>query len=133
MREYVVCELETPGENEGEIFGYWFLYQQEPGDLFTLPELRWYIREKGVEPAIFNDIDGIHHIYMNAYINTVITHFSEELIYKAIDIIDLKSYIDQKHHENIDVKLSQRQSELIELIDQSSLNDNPILQIFHLK
>ena len=133
LGNYLMCDFDIPGEEEGSFYGYSIVYNQETQSLFTLPELRWYIRENGTEAAIFNDIDGIHHIYMANYTNTPITHFTEKMICKAFDIIDLKSYIEDKTHEEIEVKLPKRQAELIELVEKSELEDNPIVQIFHLK
>ena len=130
LGDYLVCNLTTPGEEEDEIVGLSIIYNQETGDLF---KLGCFIYGNSVETAIYNDVDGIHHIYMSSSVNISITHFSEDLIYKAIDMIDLKSYIEEDLHKDIKVKMPQKQNKLIELIQKSSIDDNPILQIFHLK
>ena len=131
--DYVVCNMDIPTENEGEFIGKWVFYNKRDQKILTLPNLPWYFEEDEVEPAIYNDVDGIFHIYMNAYTNRLKTHVSEEVIYKVTDLIDLKQYIEEGNQSAHTVKFPEKQKELIELIRNSSENDNPILQIFYVR
>ncbi len=131
--KYIVCNLDMPGEEEDEIIGKWIFFDKQNQKMFTLTELPWYIRESSLEPAIYNNIDGIFHVYMNDYTNHLKTHVTEDLIYKATDIIDLKTYIENNHQSDHEVIFPEKQKELIDMIKNSSENDNPILQIFHIK
>ena len=131
---YLICNMDMPTKNEGEYIGKWILFNKSNQEILTLTDLPWYFRnDLEPEPAIYNNIDGIFHIYMNEYTNHLKTHVTENLIYKATEIFDLKEYIDNDHQLEHDVVFPDKQKELIDLIKNSSENDNPILQIFHLK
>ena len=80
------------------------------------------------EGAIYNDIDGFFNIEVKLFSLT-----PEKYIVNDLTIIDLKEYIDNEDYLENDIKFPGKRKELVDLVNSSSEDDNPILQVFHLK
>ena len=80
--------------------------------------------------GVYNDIDGLYNVGIRSF-SSVSTH--EKHIVNNLEIIDIKEYINKEYHLENDIKFHTKRKELFDLINSSSEDDNPILQIFHLK
>lgn len=104
---------------------YDLVYNKITGNFFTLTLLKTYNVENTKEAALFNDVDGFYHVRL--------LKTPEEYICKPLEIMDLKEYIKNESHLENEVLFPDKGLELIDLVNNSSDEDNPILQIFHLK
>jgi len=125
---------------------YNHLYNKTSGEKFKLSSLEVYVKksksqmgapikktgqEEGpyqIKEGIYNDIDGFYNIGIRTFPRT-----PEKYIINDLEIIDLKEYVENERHLKNKINSPAKQQELVELVKNSSENDNPILQIFHLK
>ena len=124
------------------------LYNKNTKEIFSLNELPTYepdsimneddgqnIMMKNPNPkmlcALYNDIDGFYHLKMDN--RQIDDHYINNIIYRKYDVNDLKEFINKGHHLKQNVKFPEKRDELTKIIMNSSEDDNPVLQIFHLK
>lgn len=101
------------------------IYNKETDKKYNLALQNIYDDNNTRKPAIFNDIDGFYHLQWYAT--------PEKYICKALEIFELKEYIDNEYHLEHEILFPEKRQELVNLVKNSSENDNPILQIFYLK
>ncbi len=73
----------------------------------------------------FNDIDGIGEVWIP-------TETVEGYIADHLQIIDLKEMLENKDF-NTEILFPERQKQLIKLIEESDVEDNAIIRLFHVK
>ena len=74
--------------------------------------------------GIHNDVDG--------FFSVVFTQAMDNKFADVIDIIDAIDLLDQNKYTD-QVKFTEKQQELIQLINDSDVEDNPIVRIFRFK
>ena len=119
--DYFNIVMSTP-KNEKS---YNFIFDKKSKENFKLTKQKNYDEDNTKSGAIYNDIDGFYNIRLR--------ETPEIYICNNLEIIDLKDYLENEYHLENDVKFPKKRQELVDLINSSSEDDNPILQIFHLK
>lgn len=101
------------------------VYNKSTGEIFKLKKYPPCLPDTLGRRFFFNDIDGIIHP----------TYFlpDQNLCVQSCEIIDLKNWMDRNCIDNPDINFPSKRKEFVDLINASDEEDNPILQIFHLK
>jgi len=109
--------VQRPGGN--------LLYNKSSGELYQLKKYPPCPPDTISRRMFFNDIDGIVHP-RNLYP-------SKNLWVNSYEIIDLMEFIENDCVDNPDIKFPAKRDELLRLVKESKEEDNPILQIFHVR
>ncbi|MCX6225435.1 MAG: 6-bladed beta-propeller [Bacteroidia bacterium] len=109
--------------------GGYMVYSKSAGDLFLLKKYTVSRNNKTFQrEQVLNDIDGM--------INPGNPSFwpeDQEFLVQSHEVIEMKDYIENGRQEPSAIKFPNRRKQFIDLIKASKVDDNPILQIFHLK
>jgi hypothetical protein len=101
------------------------VYNKSTGEIFKLKKYPPCPPDTLGRRYFMNDIDGIIHPS---------TLFADQnLCIHSFEIIDLKNWMNSNCVDNPEIKFPSKRQEFVELINASNEEDNPILQIFHLK
>ncbi|TSA31689.1 MAG: hypothetical protein D4R64_17695, partial [Porphyromonadaceae bacterium] len=101
------------------------VYQKETGELFRPKPKNCCTLPKGYPQLIHNDIDG--------FLPVSPAPTQDGFLVATYGLIYLKQCLVDGCPLKAEIKFPDKRKELIDLINNSKDDDNPILQIFHLK
>lgn len=101
------------------------VYNKSNGEIFRLRKYPPCPPDTVGRRLMINDIDGINHPMILRVKNGLGAIYHQ--------VIDLKEAISGKCPEVKEIRFPEKRQELIDLVKKSKDDDNPILQIFHLK
>ena len=104
------------------------VFDKKTGVLFTLPKINDCRIKRTYPYGIINDIDGLKPFW--AFTGMYIRDNS---FMEMHHIIDLKEYFKTECFQNAELVIPHYRDKLSNLIEQSDINDNPIIRILHLK
>ena len=109
--------------------GGYMVYSKTGNDLFLLKKYTIARNNKTFQrEQVLNDIDGM----INPG-NPAFWPENQEFLIQSHEVIDMKDYLENGSVEPSAIKFPDRRKQFIDLIKSSKVDDNPILQIFHLK
>jgi len=120
--EYLILEA----NQSDKLYGI-LIYNKTSGELFSLAKYKLPAPYIYPMPQFINDIDGI----INP--SRVFKNISNDLLFYSHEIIGLKDLVAKDSLGFDQPKFPEKRKEFIELIQKSGEDDNPVLQIFHLK
>jgi hypothetical protein len=119
--------------NESENSYGILIYEKSSGDLFNLAKYMLPPPYQFRQPQFINDIDGIINPPQLSGRMGRDGNMDRELMAYAREITELKSLLEKDSLGFNEPKLPEKRTEFIRLINSSKIDDNPILQVFHLK
>jgi len=121
---FLTVVAEPQGEKPKENY---LVYNTRNQDLFSITDLPLCTVDKDdyPKPAILNDLDG--------YLPLRNFERSGDMIFRAVEMLDLIAWKEKGCEKRDKVKLPQKQAELTTIIQSRTINDNPVLQVFQLK
>ena len=125
---YNLCELSDYvllGTNLVPRRGGNMVYNKPTGEIFKLKKYPPCPPDTLGRRFFLNDIDGIIH--------PSAIFADQNLCVHSCEIIDLKNWMNSNCVDNPEIKFPSKHKEFVDLFNASKEEDNPILQIFHLK
>ena len=118
---YMVLNAKQSDKQRGYV-----IYDKISGDLFCLAKYTLPPPYRFSQPQFINDIDGIIN---PSWINNI----NNDMLFYSHQVVELKDLV-AKDSLGIDQpKFPEKRNEFINLIKSSGEDDNPVLQIFHLR
>ncbi len=118
---YLFLYVNLPDITDDYVF---MVFNLKTEELIRVKEQKFVDKKPGFLMGINNDIDGFSSV---VFAGDMGNKFAD-----VIDIIDAKDLLDQNKYLE-EVKFSKKQQELIKMIKDSDIEDNPIVRIFTLQ
>ncbi len=105
--------------------GGYMIYSKKTGNLFLLKKYPLPPPFEYQRQQFLNDLDGM--------VNPDQLIFSNDYLVQSHEVIELRDLLEKGSPQSADVRFPAKRNEFTELIKSGKDDDNPILQIFHLK
>lgn len=120
LSEYILLSANLVPRKGGSM-----VYNKSTGEIFKLKKYPPCPPDTVGRRYFINDIDGIIH---PAYFLP-----DQSLCIQSCEIIDLKEWLSRSCAKNFEIRFPAKRKEFVDLINASKEEENPVLQIFHLK
>ncbi len=118
---YLFLHVNLPERSDDFVF---MVYDLKTEELIRVKEQKNTTKKSNSIMGIHNDVDG--------FFSVVFTEAMDHKFVDVLDIIDAKDLLDQNKYTD-QVKFPEKQQELIKMINDSDVEDNPIVRIFKLR